>query len=345
MVIWFLNKCGGRCLGRRCRITTVKSSVIHGISAFLILCYSQCVRISLNLLNTYPLFTRENSNLTVSKRLWFNGNIHYFSRSHLPYALPALFCLLVIGVLPPLLLLAYPLSNKVLAFFGFEESKLVNVLSQNLRISSLKPLFDSFQGSFKDNLRFFAGLYFLYRWIALILTATLSGFNMIYMAVEIFLITILVLHALCQPYASKVHNMIDTLLFGNLALINAITFAHFYIFRTQAGSSRQTDNITASAVIQLVLIYLPLLIMAVYVVRLICLTGCRQTDQKNSEWTRSISLGKLRNSFSKEYSLDEEELPHRLIAGDASYECFEDTDRISFTTEENYCETNMDTTY
>ena len=40
-----------------------------------------------------------------------------------------------------------------------------------------------------------------------------------YTAVEIFVVDMLVLHALFQPYASKFHNTIDTLLFGNLAFI------------------------------------------------------------------------------------------------------------------------------
>ena len=335
LVIWFMNKCGGKYLGKWIRITTIKSSVIHGISAFLILCYSQCISISLNLLNTYPLYVREDSNFTAPKRVWLNGNILYFSKSHLPYALPALLCLLTVGTIPPLLLLAYPLSNKILAFFQLEESRVATFICQKLRISYLKPLLDSFQGSFKDNLRFFAGLYFLYRWIALILTITLSDFNLVYTAVEIFIVVILVLHALFQPYASRVHNMIDTLLFGNLAVINAFTFEHYYKFRTRSGRQAAVEYTKASASFQLVLIYLPLLIMAAYVVVIIFRIIYRQSSKKNAEWTTSISLQKLRSSFSKGDSSDEEELPHRLIAGAADYECFEDTDRITYATKED----------
>ena len=247
-VIWFINKCGGRCLGKWCRITTVRSSVVHGISAFLILCYSQCIRISLNLLNAYPLFVREGSNLTVSRRVWINGDIQYFSKEHLAYALPALFCLLVIGVFPPLLLLVYPLSNKVLTFFHLEESTAVNFACLKLRITSLKPLFDSFQGSFKDNMRFFAGLYFHYRWIALILNTIPSDFDKIYTAVEIFIVTTLLVHALCQPYIARTHNIIDTLLFSYLALTNIITFARYHTVRTRAGKQVATDYILALAI-------------------------------------------------------------------------------------------------
>ena len=343
LVIWFMNKCGGKYLGKWFRITTVKSSVIHGISAFLILCYSQCVSVSLSLLNTYSPFISDDSNFTAPKRVWLNGNILSFSKDHLPYAIPALLCLLTIGIIPPLLLLAYPLSNKVLAFFGIEESRVATFVSRNLQISRLKPLLDSFQGSFKDSLRFFAGLYFLYRWITLILTVTLSDFNHVYTAVEIFIVIMLVLHALCQPYASRVHNAIDTLLFGNLTLINAFTFAHYYTFRTKSGGQAAVEYIKASATIQLVLIYLPFLIMAVYMIVLVGRNVYKQSNKKNAEWTTTLFLGSY---FSTGGSSDEEELPHRLIAGAADYECFEDTDRISYVTKEELnTEPNIDATY
>ena len=336
LVIWFMNKCGGKCLGKWFRITTIKSSVIHGISAFLILCYSQCISISLNLLNTYSLFVRKDSNFTTPKRVWLNGNILYFSKRHLPYAIPALFFLVTVGTIPPLLLLTYPLSNKILAFFGVEESRIATFISQKLQISKLKPILDSFQGSFKDNLRFFAGLYFVYRWITLILTITLTNFDFIYTAVEIVIVVMLVLQALCQPYVSKVHNTIDTLLFGNLAFINAFTFGHFYEFRTKSGEQSSVEYIKPTAAIQLVLIYLPFLIMAVYVIVLICQMVYRQSDKKGAEWTTSIFL---RSSFSVGDNSDEKELPHRLIAGAADYSCFEDTDRITYATKK---ESNAD---
>ena len=337
-VIWFMSKCGGKCLGKWCRITTVKSSVVHGISAFLILCYSQCIRISLNLLNTYPLFVRDGSNLTVSRRTWLNGDIVYFSPGHLPYALPALFCLLVIGLLPPMLLLAYPLSNKVLTIFGLEESKVVNFISLKLRITSLKPLLDSFQGSFKDNMRFFAGLYFHYRWIALIVNIIPSDFDIIYTAMGIFIVIILMMHAVCQPYISRIHNIVDTLLFGNLALINAISFAHYHKFRTKAGKQVATDyNFIMLASLQLVLIYLPLFIMVIYIILMIFQLCCRKAGKGNSEWRRSIiSLGR---SYKND---NEEELPHRLIAGDVYYSKFEETERVSHATDNNDI---IDTTY
>ena len=62
VVIWVMNKCGGRCLGKYCRITAIKISLIHGISTFLVICYAQCVKISLSLLLPVHLHTEQNSN-------------------------------------------------------------------------------------------------------------------------------------------------------------------------------------------------------------------------------------------------------------------------------------------
>ena len=266
LVIWFMNKCASRCS----RKVAIKSSIIHGLSAFLILCYSQCVRISLTLLNSFPLHIRNGRNMIASRRVWLNGNIISFSGSHLPYALPALFCLLTIGLMPPLLLLAYPLSNKLLAIFSCEDLKLPKFIS----IDRLKPLLDSFQSCFKDNLRFFAGLYFLYRWTSLIIGILPSiGYGRAYIIKGGLITLFLALHAVCQPYTFKMHNVIDSLLFADLILLNAITFFHYHSFYASARNLTGTEDVAVTAVVQLILIYLPFFIMVVYVVVKACRLG------------------------------------------------------------------------
>ena len=315
LVICFMNKCGGRCLGKWCRITTVKSSIIHGISAFLILCYSQCVKISLELINSFPLHTKKGSNLKLSRRVWLNGNIDNFSDEHLPYALPALFCLLTIGVFPPLLLLAYPLLNKVLSLFGLEESKIVNKLSQKIRISSLKPLLDSFQGCFKDNMRFFAGLYFLYRWIApLLAVVPLSGYSRVYTAMESIIIFILVMHTVCQPYSKRCHNTIDTLLFANLALINAFTFMCYHTVHDKLDvNTMDMKFIIVAVILELVLTYLPLAVVLAYMLVRLCRSiPCGQ----NRNSVPLINLARLLNGKDQ---AEDEEYVHSPIANGIHY--------------------------
>ena len=336
LVIWCMNRCHciTRCFARCCRITTVKSSVIHGLSAFLILCYSQCLKVSLNLLSGYRLLFSDDSNSTSSMRVTLNGNIHHFKKEHLPYAIPAIFCLMTLGMFPPLLFLVYPLLNRVLPSSDQDDSKIVKYVTRKLSVIRMKPFLDSFQGCFKDNRRFFAGLYFLYRWIPLLLDTFVWSFKKYYVALEALVIAMLVLHILYQPYAQKIHNIIDTLLFADLALINIITFAHYYVFRTRVGRQAVTHSITPSAVIQLILIYLPLIIATVYLIVVIFRLGCKRKKQSASPTSSSIVLIKLKDFMSSYRDVDEvnhdnDLLPHRLLTENVEYEYREDIDYVS----------------
>ena len=154
-----------------------------------------------------------------------------------------------------------------MTFFGCDQIKFIEFLSQKLSISSLKPLLDSIQGCFKDNMRFFAGLYFLYRWIILLIHITANGFSTYFCALGGVLLFILTIHTICQPYVKRAHNIIDTLLFVNLILINSLSFFNYYKSHTQWGIRKGATLLPA--IVQLVLIYLPLIVVGVYVLAII----------------------------------------------------------------------------
>ena len=277
-VVWIMNQFGGRCLGKICRITAIKTSVIHGISTFLVVCYAQCIKVSLSLLIPVDIHIEKSSSFRPDHRVWLNGNILYFSKEHLCYTLPALFCLFTIGLLPPALLLAYPLLNRVLTAFGCENMKIVDYISQKFSFNKFKPVFDSIQGCFKDNFRFFASLYFLYRWMVLIIYMTTRGFSAYFTAVGGAFLLILTIHTVCQPYIKRAHNIIDTLLFANLVLISSLSFFNYYRSRGQRDIERGGTILPAT--VQLVLIYLPLVVMCVYIVMILCKNiekcGCKK---------------------------------------------------------------------
>jgi predicted outer membrane repeat protein len=269
-VIWIMNKCGGRCCGKFCRITTVKSSVVHGLSSFLVMCYTRCVQVSMNLLNPVHFNVEMDSGFTPQPRVWLNGNIKYFSNEHLPYAFPALFCLLTIGVLPPALLLCYPLLNKVTAFFGCDDVNINCLFCHKLSVSYLKPLLDSFQSCFRDNMRFFAGLYFLYRWIILLVYVVTHSYSIYYITIIGGLVGILALHAICQPYVKRSHNIIDILLLANLIIISCLSFYNYHRNHYLRGVKHSTT--TPAAIVQLVLVYLPLIVLCAYILMIVCKT-------------------------------------------------------------------------
>ena len=271
-VIWIMNKCGGRCCGKFCRITTVRSSVVHGLSSFLVMCYTRCVQVSINLLNPVHFNVQQGSGSHPSTRVWLNGDIEYFHKEHLRYALPALFCLLTIGALPPALLLCYPLLNKVKVFFDCDDTNdnCTCLFCHKLSVRYLKPLLDSFQSCFKDNMRFFAGLYFLYRWLILLVYTVTQSYSVYYITIVGGLVGILALHAICQPYVKRAHNIVDTLLLANLIIICCLSFYNFHRNHYLRGVEHSTT--TAAAVLQLVLIYLPLTVLCVYMLMIVCKT-------------------------------------------------------------------------
>lgn len=231
----------------------LKNAVIHGFSAFLVMCYSQCAMVSFMLLTPTQLTGYGHS--PNEQVVFFSGEHNLFDRKHLMYAIPAIFFMISVVIIPPLSLLLYPLSFKILALCHMSELRVVNWISNRIPVQ----LFDSFQSCYKDNFRFFSGLYFLYRVIPLLLYAINSALVDFYFMVEIFLIVALALNAVLQPYKKHCHNVTDTLIFTNLAIINAISL---YNYQRVNEGKEILDTIKkilmVSRGIQLALIYFPL---------------------------------------------------------------------------------------
>lgn len=238
--------------------SSFQGNIIHGLSAFLILCYAQCAHSSVLLLTSAKVF--EKGSAPKRTVVYLNGEIEWMGPQHLPYAIPAIVLSFVIIILPPLLLLVYPLHYRVLATLRIAESRFSQIVFNPLE--KLKPFFDSFQGCFKDEYRFFAGLYFVYRFF-IMFNLVINYLENSFFVLEIQLILMLILHSTCQPYKQRLHNLIDTWLIGNLAIINAITYYNF----TTATS--ETDDLAQSVTvwIQTVLIILPMPLMLLYLVR------------------------------------------------------------------------------
>ena len=85
----------------------------------------------------------------------------------------------------------------------------------------------------------------------------------------------LTLHIVCQPFLKRVHNVIDALLIVNLLLINNIAFFKFYRRNILVSIRRLPKDVDALAlhVLQLVLLYLPIVTAGVYLLIVICKKG------------------------------------------------------------------------
>ena len=236
------------------------SYAIHGISTFLIMCYVRCTRVSFQILTSsnpigaMQVYIRR-------RRVFCSGNHEYFDKHHIIYAIPASMCIVII-VIPPILLLWYPLGPKLLQKCGLGESRVLKLLSTVVPLHKLQPFMDSFQSCYRDNCRFISGLYFLYRMAVLAAFAGATGFDQFYGSVQVLLIGMTLLHAIAQPYKNWWHNVSDASLFAILSAINALSV---YIVSQQVRLDEIAKrNILYASIFQLILVYTPLIFLLIY---------------------------------------------------------------------------------
>ena len=251
------------------RNNSSQQSVVHGLTAFLVLCYAQCTKVSLLILTPGYVNTVESDlSKQTSTVVFLKGDVIFFTGKHLIYAIPALFFTVTIIIIPPTLLLIYPLCYELFALLHIEETALVHFACKVVPLEKFKPLFDSIQGCFKDKHRYFAGLYFVYRFIALVSYVTLSNSLIKYYTVlEIQLTAMLCIQAVVQPYKVNWHNTFEIFLLMALAIINSMTLFNLSVSNEYYGHN-QVD-VTIMSTFQLIIIYAPLMVMVLVLLKLI----------------------------------------------------------------------------
>ena len=274
-------------------------SVIQGLSAFLVMAYSQSTRVTFEILQHGVLHSHNSS---VKYVVHLAGNVEYFSWQHGYYAIPALVFLVFIVILPPSLLLVNPVLIKCAAFCqsrNYCSSSHSRYWLNKLLLIDLKPLFDSFQGCFKDSCRCFSGIYFLYRLVILLIRVCCPNLTSFYILTEFFFVFILVFHSSVQPYQKRWHNVLDTLIFGNLVIINIVSL---FVYSQSTSRYKLSFSNASQHSVQLILIYWPMFYILAYAI-IICLMKYRK---------RFKIISQLFNTKS-EYTL-EDEMPARLLA-------------------------------
>ena len=241
-------------LQRRWRIG---DGLVHAFAAFLLLSYNKFCIVS-SLLVIYQSFYDENGTKIGPDRVYFAGNYTSTDPEYiLRYCLPASIFFATFVAIPPLLLLEYPVK-----WLEWCISK-VKCLWRLYPVDKVHILLDTFQGCYRNKMRFFAGLYFLFRlilYVTYILTDTwLQQFIVQQVACTVFIVII----SLCQPYTkeNKIFNYVDMLMFTNLAILNSLSW-YLYHF-AQANPGQPLSSLVF--VIQYILIFLPLLYMIAYV--------------------------------------------------------------------------------
>ena len=282
-IVLFLKYCTLKCLQTESTLLPLgkNKSVIHSMSAVLVMCYAQCTNISLQILATTTL---RGAGREVRHHVTLFGGVDYFQKEHLQYAVAACLCMFTVVALPPLLLLVYPGTITILSFFKLGETRPSQFLSRGF--IQLKPFLDSFQGCYKDSLRFFSSFFFLSRVVILAINAFVSSTSQSIIDVEIVVLILLGMYALFQPFHRAVDNTNTTLILLNMSLIGGFTMLAY----SQSGFSDQQHIVTLAMVVRLILLYLPIVCTCVYMVmKVISWHKKRMADKRKSYKPGSVT--------------------------------------------------------
>ena len=259
---------------------SIQQTVIHGFVTFFLLTYANFVNISFQIL-AFAYFEDSTGEYNSVLAPFRQGTMDYFGEHHWPYAVIAIFFLLIFGILPLLLLILYPIILMVIAYFGWDNTSQVHALGRWIPLYKLMPVYDTFWSEFKPNCQVFAGLYFLYRFLSFAFFALVPTIYQIYFGISILFTVAMFLHAYVQPYRKQTYNRVDFFIFATISVVNSF-YAYSEFLRTQNVS----DNTVQTYLwIRTVLAWAPIVYIifyAVFKIRKRCKTDERLLTAHNN---------------------------------------------------------------
>ncbi len=270
-----------------------KLFVVRAISAFIIIVYSKCTHVSFSLLWYQDLYRGQ----TVVRRVVsLQGDMEYFVGEHLPYAIVAILFVIFFIVPLPLVLLFYPMANKFISKFNLDNFFVIKFASKLFPLYKWLPFFDIFQGVFKENYRFFAGLYFVYR-VLILWSRIETRLSIIYLMATLQFIVFLLIHTLAWPYKQRIHNIIDALLLANLAIISGLKL----MMVTLSINHYSIMAIRLVHGIEMLFVYIPMIVLVAYG-SVKCFNVLVKFFKKSSDQPPdSFWLDNVRNTSSEDY--------------------------------------------
>ena len=193
-----------RCFARFRQQWDIRNSTVDAFATFLVLSNVKLLSVSFDLLIPARVYSTNGS--LFGLYLFYDASVEYFGNKHLPYAILALFVVLIFIIFPILLLLLYPMQcfQWCLGCCG-------------VRWHALPIFIDAFQGCYKDGTngtrgcRYFATVYLLVRLILIFLFAVTDRVTFNTMA-PLVLIGVAMLLAIVQPYKAEfsIYNAVDS---------------------------------------------------------------------------------------------------------------------------------------
>ena len=282
-----------KCFLRFRRRVDPKTSVIDAFATFALLSYVKLLFVVGRFLFPTYLFNGQGQKLNTPVST-YNANIRFFHAEHLPLALLSIIVLLTFIAVPPFVLTFYQA-----AFFR----KCLTRCKMNSQ--ALRTFVETFQGCYKDgtnstrDCRYFAGLYFILRIIAVMLSfsttsSAIAGSALLYWCTAL-------LFALVQPYKVHLYNVVDAAIFALLGTIYMlIVFISIKILFTGHPS-------TSLLIFTDVLYTLPLLYFVLF-------TVCWLINRKTS-CIQNLKSHKLLHCFFQDQEREDFDaaVPHRLL--------------------------------
>ena len=280
-----------KCFVRLRRSWDVRSSIVDAFTTFILLSYVKFTSVTFDLVLVTRLRTVEG---TVLRQVaYYDANIGFFSKEHLPFLLPAVCVFLLFVVIPPIILILHPLKCIHKRIKCFRQSRI------------LHTFVESFQGCYKDgtngtyDCRYFSAVYMALR-VAVLFIYTLTLSVYFYPIAAILFIITATSVALIQPYKSSIYNIIDAVLFNAVAIMYIVQGS--LIIPESRYTSASLLMSTIAACVPLIYISI-LLVYLVFVKKLI--------PQKIYRKIRALRLRTMRSG-----SVSEEEasvLPDRIL--------------------------------
>ena len=226
----------------------ISDALLPAFASFLLLSYTKFSQTSFYILDKLSGFDETLS----APRFFYASQIHYNDSL---YIIPAALVLGTFITLTPLILLHYPL--KALEWCILK----VNWLRKVYPMDKVHLFLDMFQGCYRNKMRFFAGLYFLYRFVVNVSYALSENYPQQLLIQQTATMVMILLLVLCQPYKWSLLNYVDIFAFINLATINSISF-YIYSFTTIYPDKELRTSVK---IFQYTLAFLPLVYMSAYI--------------------------------------------------------------------------------
>ena len=212
-------------------------SITHGICAFLVICFAKINLHAFIILAPATVnFIDDMADRPYRTLVYLQGDLEYFTEMpHTLYALGAILFIIIVIAIPTLILLFHPIMMRIVVYFQWGESRAVLFINKCLMIDRLKPVLDSFQGNYKDNLQFFAGLQiFFYRTLFFLIVVVNAGDfdDHIFFLVTVYFIAITLIHNLVMPFKQYVDNAVYIMIY---TLLLTISVTEQYIFTSEVS--------------------------------------------------------------------------------------------------------------